>query len=160
VVEFERALTHAAGKLLRLADYPDLESALRVSPAHARAKTVCSLVPGFARHNVDPKVDNLRSLSHVQLAVFASELGVAESGAVWLEFERAADRALLFLAEHVVVALPVGAIVSHLHQAYEHVVLGARHFGCFVAGPSKTADIEQSLILGAHGPRSLTVLLV
>jgi L-lactate dehydrogenase complex protein LldG len=30
----------------------------------------------------------------------------------------------------------------------------------FVAGPSKTADIEQSLVIGAHGPKSLTVLLI
>ncbi|HXB07491.1 MAG TPA: LUD domain-containing protein, partial [Puia sp.] len=33
-------------------------------------------------------------------------------------------------------------------------------FATFIAGPSKTADIEQSLVLGAHGPRSLTVFLL
>ena len=33
-------------------------------------------------------------------------------------------------------------------------------FGTFISGPSKTADIEQSLVLGAHGPKSMTVFLV
>jgi L-lactate dehydrogenase complex protein LldG len=36
----------------------------------------------------------------------------------------------------------------------------ANGFATFIAGPSKTADIEQSLVLGAHGPRSLTVFLL
>jgi L-lactate dehydrogenase complex protein LldG len=37
---------------------------------------------------------------------------------------------------------------------------GSYGFATFIAGPSKTADIEQSLVLGAHGPRSLIVFLI
>jgi L-lactate dehydrogenase complex protein LldG len=46
-----------------------------------------------------------------------------------------------------------------MHQAYDRIAAAAGPYGLFVSGPSKTADIEQSLVIGAHGPRSATVLL-
>jgi L-lactate dehydrogenase complex protein LldG len=47
-----------------------------------------------------------------------------------------------------------------MHQAYEILGSNLPDFGLFIAGPSKTADIEQSLVLGAHGPVSLIVFLL
>jgi L-lactate dehydrogenase complex protein LldG len=47
-----------------------------------------------------------------------------------------------------------------MHQAYEKISNNEYGFGVFIAGPSKTADIEQSLVLGAHGSRSLIVFLM
>jgi L-lactate dehydrogenase complex protein LldG len=47
-----------------------------------------------------------------------------------------------------------------MHQAYERLQGREYNFGVFIAGPSKTADIEQSLVLGAHGARTMTVFLV
>ena len=47
-----------------------------------------------------------------------------------------------------------------MHQAYQQIDTGKEGFGVFIAGPSKTADIEQSLVIGAHGARSLIVYII
>ena len=47
-----------------------------------------------------------------------------------------------------------------MHQAYERLSFTEPRFGAFISGPSKTADIEQSLVIGAQGPRSHVVFLV
>ncbi|MNR49650.1 Lactate utilization protein C [compost metagenome] len=47
-----------------------------------------------------------------------------------------------------------------MQQAYQRIGNMEYGFGTFIAGPSKTADIEQSLVLGAHGARGLIVFLL
>ena len=51
-------------------------------------------------------------------------------------------------------------VIHNMHQAYERLEFREAGFGTFIAGPSKTADVEQSLVIGAHGPRSQTVFVV
>jgi L-lactate utilization protein LutC len=58
---------------------------------------------------------------------------------------------------------PTASIPSHTAAAHTgpHTPADPSYgFATFIAGPSKTADIEQSLVLGAHGPRSMTVFLL
>lgn len=161
VRDFSDSLRAAAGRALPLSDPKDLESALSELDCYRRAKHVCATVPGVLRNNVNPSaVGDLRSLSNVDVAVLRAELGVAENGAVWIAPKDTTERALLFLSEHVVVLLDKTRIVDNMHRAYEAIEVLRASFGCFVSGPSKTADIEQALVIGAHGPRSFTVVLV
>ena len=89
-----------------------------------------------------------------------ARIGVAENGAMWvIRRPRAIHRVLPFITQHLVIVVDRSKLVATMHQAYRQTEIAATGFGVFIAGPSKTADIEQSLVIGAHGPRSLVVCL-
>jgi len=100
------------------------------------------------------------ALSDVDYAIIDTRLAVAENGAVWVTEKGLSDRVLPFICQHLAVVLKAGDIVSNMHAAYEVINADDYGYGTFIAGPSKTADIEQSLVLGAHGPKSMTVFLM
>ena len=99
-------------------------------------------------------------LSNVDLAIFRAHFGVAENGAAWLTDTCMGDRALPFISQHIALVIQEKDILHTMHEAYERIGNSDHKFGTFIAGPSKTADIEQSLVLGAHGPKSMTVFLM
>jgi len=109
----------------------------------------------FLSTTVDP-----HSYEDIELAVIKAEFGVAENGAVWLTDELMRQRIIPYICEHLAVVIDAGSIVPTLHEAYEKIGAGSYGFGGFIGGPSKTADIEQALVLGAHGPLSMTVYII
>lgn len=111
----------------------------------------------FAAQIVDANLDP-HSLEDVDIAIMAAQFGVAENSALWVP--ETVVRVLPFICQHLVLLIDKNQILSNMHQAYERMGLGLDPFGAFIAGPSKTADIEQSLVLGAHGPRSLAIYLL
>ena len=85
---------------------------------------------------------------------------VAENGAVWVTEQEYLVRVLPFICNHLAVIIDKNNIVNTMHQAYNFIGKMDYGFGVFIAGPSKTADIEQSLVLGAHGPKTMTVFVL
>jgi L-lactate dehydrogenase complex protein LldG len=85
---------------------------------------------------------------------------VAESGAVAVTETDAPHRSLLFLAERVILLLDAAHLVGDLQTAVRALPASAleAHHLTWIAGPSKSADIEQTLVHGAHGPRALAVV--
>lgn len=154
VEQFTRLLTSIGGRVQRLADPAALALAIaQLYPASYRIAS--NLIPATVA--VTPDTDH-HILADLDLAVLRGELGVAENGAVWLPEANMLHRALPIVAQHLVLLLDQRTLVPTMHQAYAQLgdVSG---YGVFLAGPSKTADIEQSLVIGAHGVRSLLVLL-
>ena len=100
------------------------------------------------------------TLEHIDLAIIEGELGVSENGAIWVTANNSLVRALPFITNDLVIVLDKRNICLHMLEAYDAISKRDRNFGVFISGPSKTADIEQCLVVGAHGAMSLTVLLV
>lgn len=96
----------------------------------------------------------------VELAVIKAHLAVAENGAVWLTESIMGQRIIPFICQHLAVLVDASTIVPTMHEAYAKIGEGDYGFGVFIGGPSKTADIEQALVMGAHGPISMTVFIV
>jgi len=136
-----------------------VEAALEAIPEYVAAKRVLSLVEGVKRANVDAAGGGEFEID-VDFCVLPGRLGVAENGAVWVEQGSFRRRAQWFLAEHMALVVAEEHLVHNMHEAYARIELGAPGFCTFISGPSKTADIEQSLVIGAQGPRSCTVLVV
>jgi L-lactate dehydrogenase complex protein LldG len=168
--QFSDVLQAVGGQVRSVASRDDLCEQLLAMPAYASAKKIVSTVPGVGQPNVNLKaMVSPHALAGVDIAILPGEFAVAENGAVWVTDRHVPLRVIYFLCQHLVLMVPASEIVDHMHAAYERLATagtGNRStfaepvFGVFISGPSKTADIEQALVIGAHGPRSLTVFLV
>jgi L-lactate dehydrogenase complex protein LldG len=90
--------------------------------------------------------------------IIRGRFGVAENGAVYVDAVDLGRRTDVVSAEHLVVVIALDAIVPTMHEAVRLIPAGSP-CGWFLSGPSKTADIEQALVIGAQGARALTVVL-
>jgi len=86
-------------------------------------------------------------------------MGVAENGCIWVP-QTMKERAIYFISEELVILLDKKNIVNNMHEAYKRVEMNNYGYGVFISGPSKTADIEQALVMGAQAARGVTVVLI
>lgn len=128
---------------------------------YAAEQRVLSVMEEFADYaEIYQPDDDPHKLNNVDVAIIKAQFGVAENGAIWVTENKLRERVLPFICQHLVAVLDVKDIVATMHDAYDVIGAAEYGFGTFIAGPSKTADIEQSLVLGAHGPKTMTVFIV
>lgn len=101
--------------------------------------------------------------STITAAITGAFAAVAETGSIVLCSHARSPTTLGFLPEDHIVVLGTDQIVPYMEDVWERI--GTRFATWpravhFITGPSRTADIEQTMQLGAHGPRRLMVILV
>ena len=105
---------------------------------------------------------DVASLEQCDAGITACDALVAQTGSVLVTSKSAGGRALSVLPPHHVVIARREQLVADMTEAYAGVK--ARYAPdypsmiSFITGPSRTGDIERILVLGAHGPKKLTVL--
>ncbi|WP_437188263.1 LutC/YkgG family protein [Planctomicrobium sp. SH668] len=157
--QFKEVLEFVGGKAIVVQNVGEI--AEHLSSVAVAGSRVVSGVQGVFDYNLSemPNSDP-HSLQDVQLAVLPGIVAVAENAAVWVQEAELAPRTLYFISQHLALVVKLSDLVSNMYEAYERIDAGKAPFGCFISGPSKTADIEQSLVKGAHGARTLHVFLV
>lgn len=150
------ATTTAGATVICCQEDDDINDLIR--RAYPYAKTIASNLPGInADRNPDLAV-RPQDLDGTDVSVVEGAVGCAENACVWIP-QTMQQRAVCFICEYLVIILDRKNIVSNMHEAYGRIEMPELGFGCFISGPSKTADIEQSLVYGAQSFCGVTIIL-
>ncbi len=95
-------------------------------------------------------------------AIAVGYMGIAETGSIVMPSGPTRPTTLNFLPDRHIVVLTIEDIADYMEEVWDRLLSeGAMPRTVnVITGPSRTADVEQTLQLGAHGPRSLHVILV
>ena len=157
ILQFTDSLKAAGGQVVLMQPGDDINDIIRHHfPDAIRIASNLSSIT-CATFNPDD-LDDPRELDNTDLAIVEGHFGVAENGAVWIT-RQVKHKALYFISKSLVMLIDRNSIVNNMHEAYKRTENMTYDFGAFISGPSKTADIEQALVLGAHGPVKVLVVL-
>ena len=155
---FSTMIESVGGKAL-LIEKQELDKTIK--ELYQDEKQIASNVEFCTLGNFDANgVDDPHLLKDIDLAVVKGNFAVAENGAIWMKNQNNRHRALYFIAQNIVIVIDEKEILNNMHEAYEKISFEDKGYGVFISGPSKTADIEQSLVIGAHGPKSGYVIFI
>jgi L-lactate dehydrogenase complex protein LldG len=157
ITNFKTAVESSAGKCYLISSEDVVDEEIRKLYPHSN--TIISLYRSSDYFRSLSNDVATIDLSNVDVAIMPAEIGVIENGACWVSEQNAGHRILPFITQHLILVLKTEQLVSKMHQAYAKVSHD-HGFGVFIAGPSKTADIEQALVIGAQAARSLTVFVI
>jgi L-lactate dehydrogenase complex protein LldG len=156
---YKTVLKNIGGDFVEVANYDEISAYLKQN--YALERRIITTVPELSEVAVlDWKNEDPHLLQNVELTIIKAHFGVAENSALWVTDDILGQRVAPFIAQYLAIIVNKSDIVPTMHQAYERIGNQEYGFGTFIAGPSKTADIEQSLVLGAHGARGLIVFLL
>ena len=95
-------------------------------------------------------------------SVTGSLAAIAETGTLVMASSKSTPVTLNYLPEFHIVVVPEKSIVAHLEEGLRHPSLKGSHLRAIslITGASRTGDVEQTILLGAHGPRHLHIILI
>lgn len=157
-----RSRAGSVSRIASLSDVPAAVEAYRAAhalPARAAVARPLADLPwpaGLVRHAGPAGKDEI-------LSVTACLAGIAETGSILLTSGPDSPTTLNFVPDHHVVVMQASQLVPDFEAAWTRLRVlpgGMPRTVNIVSGPSRTGDVGLTLQLGAHGPRSVHVLLV
>ena len=156
---YKTVLKNIGGEPVEVSGYHEILDFIRNN--YTLDRRIITTIPELSEvASLDWKNDDPHTLQNVELAIVKAHFGVAENSALWVTDDILGQRVTPFIAQYLAIIVKKSDILATMHQAYDKIGNLEYGFATFIAGPSKTADIEQSLVLGAHGARGLIVFLL
>lgn len=158
LAQFIKMTENVGGKVIMPSMGEDINDVIR--KAYPDAKVFACHLPEISIATKNPDtVAEAQGLNGTDVGIVAGTVGVAENGCIWIP-QTMKEKAMLFISEYLVILLDKANVVNNMHEAYARIEMDERYnFGTFISGPSKTADIEQALVMGAQAARGVTVVL-
>lgn len=152
--QFISVTGEVGGKAVVLEPGQDVDELVR--SLYPEASVIASALP-YINATVNPDtVQDASELNGVDVGIVEGKVAVAENGCIWIT-QTMKERAVLFISECLVIIIDRRDIVNNMHEAYSTVQNDS--YGCFISGPSKTADIAQALVMGAQAAREVVVFV-
>ena len=154
-------LDSEAAALTKLKEIATAEGWKKIATHRHELTTPAMTALGLPSLQTDDGYD-VQAMEQSDAGISACDALVAQTGSVLVTSRSAGGRALSVLPPHHVVLARRGQLVRDLTAALQ--LVKQRYapeypsFIGFITGPSRTGDIERILVLGAHGPKKLTVL--
>lgn len=166
---FAEELSKVAGQAMRVAP-ADLEAHVADLVAGAERAVVAdgvgpwrdAVVAGLARAGCEVRDPAREAAAAADVGVTAAELAVAATGSVLVRMGPGAPRAASLLPPFHLVVLPEHRIVPGFEELFAELPRHAADAAqtVLITGPSRTSDIERTLVWGVHGPMRVVVLVV
>jgi L-lactate dehydrogenase complex protein LldG len=102
---------------------------------------------------------SIAGLEQADCAIIAAESLIADTGAAVVRVATYEDRLLPYLPPACIIVARASGLKAGLDETALRAGDDERGERVIIAGPSRTADIEKTVVLGAHGPGSLTVII-
>jgi len=173
--EFERHIEILAGELHVFDSMERLAGAIpgilhETSPEKCRShhhpliETIKSVNPtagSYLTYIDNQEIDSV-SFAGIEVGITGAEYLVARTGSIMLRTISAGGRRLSVLPPTHVVIATSDCLVYSLDEVLKNLQKDPQvwSYATFITGPSRTSDIEKQLVLGAHGPKRLIILLL
>ena len=157
-LQFSEVLKNIGGTAVSVQNYDQIKDYVRKYNNLTNVAVTIPELSELATFSVN--IDDPHDLETIDLAIIAGQTAVSENAAIWISDTYSPHRALLFITQYLMIVINKTDIVTNMHKAYQAIKIDETGWGCWVSGPSKTADIEQSMVIGAHGARGLIVFVM
>ncbi len=127
-----------------------------------KTKNLTKVCDFYGKNEAFDESELINELKDCQLAINSCEFLIASSGSILISSGQAADIKTHIAPEKIIYIAKESQITDTVSQAIEKLLAKYGKLPKFVSvisGPSRTADIEKTLILGMHGPKEVSVII-